>query len=178
MKKIILKQTMFYISLLAFSISIQNFGGVQVANAALTCKQVKTEVLKLEKAVAAEQKYFAQYNGQIVKGKLQVEFDKSNKNMYLQKLGKIQYNNESCFTKSQYDEILESQYWTTDSTVRVDPRTFARGKDCKNNPTSRKGIDLGIYEPKGTKREIVCDVPTYFVINMKSFMYGKSIFDY
>jgi hypothetical protein len=166
------------ILILAFLFSLQNTGGAQVVNAALNCKQVKTEVLKLEKAVAVEQAYFAQYNGQVIRGKLQTEFDKSNRNMFLQKLGKIQYNNESCFSKSQYDQIKKSRYWLTVSTIKFESRTIASGKDCKNNPTSRKPIDLGAYEPKGGKREVVCDVPTYFVIYMKSSLYGKSIYEY
>ena len=164
--------------MLAFLFSLQNMGGAQVANAALDCKQVRTEVLKLEKAVALEQAYFAQYNGQVIRGKLKTEFDKSNRNKFLQKLGKIQYNYESCFTKSQYDQIKKSRYWLTVSTIKFESRSIASGKDCKNNPTSRKPIDLGVYEPKGGKREVVCDVPTYFVIYMKSSLYGKSIYEY
>lgn len=167
-----------FIFLLAFFISVQNLLIVQVANAALNCKQVKTKVLELEKSVAVEQAFFAQYNGQVIRGRLQTEFDKSNRNMFLQKLGKIQYNNESCFSKSQYDQIKKSRYWLTVSTIKFESRTIASGKNCKNNPTSRKPIDLGVYEPKGGKREVVCDVPTYFVIYMKSSLYGKSIYDY
>ena len=166
------------ILMLAFLFSLQNTGSAQVVNAAQDCKQVKTEVLKLEKAVAAEQAYFAKYNGQVIRGKLQTEFDKSNRNMYLQKLGKIQYNNESCFTKSQYDQIKKFRHWLAVSTIKFESRTTASGRDCKNNPTSRKPFDLGVYDPKGAKREAVCDVPTYFVIFMKSYLYGKSIYEY
>lgn len=166
------------IFLLAFFISIQNLLIVQVANASLNCKQVKAKVLELEKSVAVEQAFFAQYNGQVIRGRLQTEFDKSNKNKFLQKLGKIQYNNESCFTKSQYDQIKRSTHWLAVTTIEVESRTMARGKDCKNNPTSRKAIDLGIYDPKGAKREVVCDVPTYFLVNSKYSSYGKSIYEY
>ncbi len=162
----------------AFCLVLHNFGLTQSAQATQSCKQVRAEVLKLERAVAVEQAYFAQYDGQVIRGKLQTEFDKSIRNKFLQKLGKIQYNNKTCFTKSQYDQIKKSKHWLDVSTINVQSRTIARGKDCKNNPTSRKGIDLGIYEPKGAKREVVCDVPTYFLVNSKYFSYGKSIYDY
>jgi hypothetical protein len=162
----------------ALCLLLQNLGSPQSAQAAQSCKQVRAEVLRLEKAVAVEQAYFASYEGQIIKGKLKLEFEKSNKNRYLQKLGKIQYNNESCFTKSQYDQILQAHNWTAPFTIVLRGGNTASGKDCKNNPTSRKGIDLGKYEPKGTKPEVVCDVPTYLLVDMRNNLYGKSIYLY
>lgn len=164
--------------LLVLCLSVQTLVGAQVVNAALTCKQVKTEVLKLEKAVAVEQAYFVNYEGQNIKGKLKAEFAKSNKNMYLQKLGKFQYNNEACFTKSQYDQILQAHNWTASFTILFREIRTARDSDCKNNSTSRQDIDLGIYQPKGTKRGLICDVPVYLVVDVKNYLYGKSIYEY
>ncbi len=163
---------------LLLSVVLQNVLVTGSAQASQNCMKVRADVLKLEKEVAAEQAYFANYQGQIIKDKLKLEFEKSGRNMFLQKLGRVQYNNESCFTKSQYDQILQARNWTASHTITFRSRSTASGKECKNNPTSRKAIDLGKYEPKGTKTEVVCDVPTYLIVDMRNNLYGKSIYSY
>ena len=70
------------------------------------------------------------------------------------------------------------RFWTVPFTINFTSVSKARGLDCKNNPTSRKEIDLGKYQPKGVKREIECDVPTYLVVDMRNYLFGKSIYSY
>ena len=163
---------------LALLTSLILIGSTETSQAGTSCAAVKKQVLKLEKAVRAEQSYFARYEGKIIEGVLDAAFQKSVKNSYLQQLGKLEYNNKSCFTQSQYDQILMQRFWTVPFTINFTSVSKARGLDCKNNPTSRKEIDLGEYQPKGVKREIECDVPTYLVVDMRNYLFKKSIYSY
>ena len=162
----------------AILVSLQLIGSAEASQATTSCAAVKNQVLKLEKAVRAEQSYFARYEGKKIEGVLDAAFQKSVKNSYLQQLGKLEYNNKSCFTQSQYDQILRQHFWTAPFTINFTSVSKARGLDCKNNPTSRKEIDLGKYQPKGVKKEIECDVPTYLVVDMRNYLFGKSIYSY
>lgn len=162
----------------AFFVSLQLIGSAEASQEMTGCAAIKKQVLNLENAVRAEQSYFARYEGKKIEGILYTAFQKSKKNSYLQQLGKLEYNNKSCFTQSQYDQILIQHFWTAPFTINFTGFNTARGLDCKNNPTSRKEIDLGKYQPKGVKREIECDVPTYLVVDMRNYLFGKSIYSY
>jgi hypothetical protein len=148
------------------------------AVAAGNCSSIKKEVIRLENLVRSEQKSFLRFEGMKIQGTIGVQFERSVKNEYLKKLGKVTYNNQSCFTKSQYDQILRKRYWTSPYTITFRPISTARGLECKNNPSSRKEIDLGIYEPKNSMSGVICDVPTYLIVDMKNWLYGASIYSY
>lgn len=105
-------------------------------------------------------------------------FERSEKNQYLKKLGKVTYNNQNCFTKSQYDQILRKKFWTASYTISFTSRSTAKGLECRNNSSSRKEIDLGIYEPRNLKPGVVCDVPTYLIVTVLGNLYGESIYTY
>jgi hypothetical protein len=142
------------------------------------CISIKKEVIRLENLVRSEQKSFLRFEGLKIQGAISVQFDRSVKNQYLQKLGKVTYNNQKCFTKSQYDQILRKRFWTAPYTIYFTSKSTARGTECRDNPTSRKEIDLGIYEPKNSKPGVICDVPTYLVVEMKNHLYGPSIYTF
>lgn len=156
--------------------SIPNFSSSAVA--AGNCNSIKNEVVRLENLVRSEQKSFLRFEGMKIQGAIGVQFERSVKNDYLKKLGKVTYNNQSCFTKSQYDQILRKRYWTSPYTITFRSISTARGLECKNNPSSRKEIDLGIYEPKNSTSGVICDVPTYLIVDMKNWLYGASIYSY
>lgn len=148
------------------------------AVAAGTCNLIKIEVIRLENLIRSEQNSFLRFEGMKIQGAISVQFDRSAKNQYLQKLGKVTYNNQKCFTKSQYDQILRKRFWTAPYTIYFTSRSTARDTECRDNPTSRKEIDLGIYEPKNSKPGVVCNVPTYLVVEMKNHLYGPSIYTF
>jgi hypothetical protein len=148
------------------------------AVAAGNCNSIKKEVIRLENLVRSEQKSFLRSEGMKIQGAISVQFDRSVKNQYLQKLGKMTYNNQSCFTKSQYDQILRKRYWMSPYTISFRSISTAKGLECKNNPSSRKEIDLGIYEPKNSTPGVICDVPTYLIVDMNNSLYGASIYTY
>jgi hypothetical protein len=148
------------------------------AVAAGNCSSIKKEVIRLENLVRSEQKSFLRFEGMKIQGTIGVQFERSVKNEYLKKLGKVTYNNQSCFTKSQYDQILHKRYWMTPYTISFRSISTAKGLECKNNPSTRKEIDLGIYEPKNSTPGVVCDVPTYLIVDMKNWLYGASIYSY
>jgi len=167
-----------YLFTLLVVFSTQAFFIPNSANAGLNCSDVRSEVLKLEKYVINEQAYWVGHEGEKIKGTLELAFQKSERNQYLKKLGKLQYNNQSCFTRSQYDQILSKHYWTAPFTFNLGSMNSAFGLDCKDNPTAMKGIDLGKYAPKGYKRGITCDIPLYLYVDMKNNLYGRSIYTY
>ena len=142
------------------------------------CNSIKKEVIRLENLVRSEQKSFLRFEGMKIQGTIDIQFKQSVKNEYLKKLGKITYNNQSCFTKSQYDQILRKRYWTTPYTITFRLISSAKGLECKNNPSSRKEIDLGVYEPKNSTPGVICDVPKYLIVDMKNWLYGASIYSY
>jgi hypothetical protein len=148
------------------------------AVAADNCNTIKKEVIRLESLVRSDQKSFLRFEGMKIQGTIGVQFERSAKNQYLKKLGKVTYNNQSCFTKSQYDQILRKRYWMTPYTISFRSISTAKGLECKNNPSTRKEIDLGIYEPKNSTPGVVCDVPTYLIVDMKNWLYGASIYSY
>ena len=148
------------------------------ASASPKCSDVRSEVLKLEKYVINEQAFWVRHEGEKIKGSLELAFQKSERNQYLKKLGKLQYNNQGCFTKSQYDQVLSRHHWTAPYTMSFGATNTARDSDCKGNPTSTKDIDLGKWAPKGTKRGIICDIPQYLYVDMKNNLYGQSIYKY
>ena len=154
-----------------FYLAPSSFGGSN-------CNEIKKEVVRLENLVRSEQKSFLKFEGMKIQGSIAVQFERSKKNQYLQRLGKATYNNQNCFTKSQYDQILRKRFWTAPYTIYFTSRSMASGSECRDNPTSRKEIDLGIYEPKNSKPGVVCDVPTYLVVEMKNHLYGPSIYTF
>jgi len=151
---------------------------MQGASASPKCSDVRSEVLKLENYVINEQAFWVRHEGEKIKGSLELAFQKSERKQYLKKLGKLQYNNQGCFTKSQYDQVLSRHHWTAPYTMSFGAISVAHDLDCKDNPTSTKGIDLGKWAPKGYKRGIICDIPMYLYVDMKNNLYGQSIYKY
>ena len=162
----------------AFFVSLQLIGSAEASQATTGCAAIKKQVLKLENAVRAEQAFWVRHEGEKIKGSLELAFQKSERNQYLKELGKLQYNNQGCFTKSQYDQVLSRHHWTAPYTMSFGATNTARDSDCKGNPTSTKDIDLGKWAPKGTKRGIICDIPQYLYVDMKNNLYGQSIYSY
>lgn len=167
-----------YLFTLLVVFSIQAFFIPNSANAGLNCSDVRSEVLKLEKYVINEQAFWVRHEGEKIEGSLELAFQKSGRNQYFKKLGKLQYNNQGCFTKSQYDQVLSRHHWTAPYTMSFGATNTARDSDCKGNSTSTKDIDLGKWAPKGTKRGIICDIPKYLYVDMKNNLYGRSIYTY